>query len=311
MSLLASFKNKVSLPSISFGFSKGLALKVCLYLLFGSVMFSAFLGMRMAEHDAVPMLRNALASIPAVNIQPGKIDLSFFPPRLEVDSVYFAKKRSRNALVELNDLIITVDYGSLFTGRLGVDVSALCYGGKITAHAETGSLFDVSTVSAVVDIKNQPLGKIPFLRMQDPDLKGKGTVHVQYSGSTQDITKGEGRLTLAGSGLRFKNPVPIIKKERFEEMVVTASAALDGSTLTVKDFTVREKTMRGNVKGSMKMNLKNIIDSKVSMKSRLFIPPKDLIVELLDANAVNRLKAGEEITVSINGRLASPTIIMK
>lgn len=311
MSLLASFRNKVSLPSISFGFSKGLAVKVFVYLLFGGIMFSAFLGLRMAEQDAAPMLRKAITSVPAVNIQPGKIDLSFFPPRLEIDSVYFAKKRSRNALAELKDVIITLDYGSLLSGKLGANFSATGYGGKIKAHGMTGSFFDISTVSAVLEIKNQSFGQIPYLKALDPDMKGTGTVHLAYSGSTQDITKGEGKLTLAGSGLYFRNPVPVIQKENFENMVVTASAAFDGSSLTVDDFSVRDKTLRGNVKGSMKVNMNNIVDSKVSFKSNLFIPPKDLVVELLDPNAVKRLEAGEDITVSINGRIAAPTIIMK
>jgi len=272
--------------------------------------FGGFLGVRFAVQNVVSMLRNALKSVPGVNIQAGRIDISIIPPRLDVDSIYIAKKRSRTALLELTQLHIEPDYSVLLSGKLGASVSAKSHGGKIEGHVVTGS-FDLTTIAAGLDIKKLSLARVPYLASMDKKTQGTATLHLEYDGSIQDVRKAEGRLVAAGSNLRIKNPVPIIKKECFEDMVVTTTVDFDGTSLKVDNFRLREKTMRSDVKGSMKLNMRNIIDSKVSMRSSLYIPPQELIVELLDPKAVKRLESGDAIDVSINGRLASPAIVMK
>ena len=312
MLFFSSLKKKrtIKWPSVSLGIRipHATAVKTACYLLYGCLFCSIFLGIRIAEQQAVPTIRAALKNIRPVIVDAGTIQVSFIPPRLSINTLTIRDKRTRAALYAIKHVVVTPTFASLPSGSIGVEISGKAYEGSIAVQAASGSLFDFSTAAISATIANQSLGAIPAITAFDKNARGKATVSATYKGLTRDIKKGTGSLTFSGQNIQVRNPIPALKIPSFKNVAFNGSMKFSGVTCDINKLKLTSKKIRSSFKGSATLNTHNIAKTTLALSSKLFIPHTDLVTSLFDKRAIARLKNGRDVYVSIQGEARSPNI---
>ena len=306
---LSDFLSQLSgLLDFQVGASRSVMVKAAGYTLYGCVAFALFLGVHVFEDKMETLFCDALSGSSAVRVEPEGVTLSLIPPKLQMDALSISDPKTRGLLYELQRITVTPELLSLFSGRVRLNATSASYGGGIDATVTSGNLFDFNSVDVTLDVVKQSLDRVPFLIALDGRVKGTGNVHLAFTGPVQDILRSRGTVKIDGKNLRISNPVPLVKVSTFEKMTLAGALQFDGTKLDISRLSLTGDKLASHVKGTAKVNIKNLLRSKVALSSSLFIPPEKLVTTFIDNKSLKKLKAGKEVAVQISGEVSRPKI---
>lgn len=294
--------------SFQSGFSRNAMFKAIGYVLYGCVAFCLFLGVHVFEDKMEVVFSEAMSGVSAVHLEPEGVTLSLIPPKLQMDALTISDPKTKGLLYELQRVTVTPELLPLFSGRAKVNATSASYGGGIDVTVTSGALFDFDSVDVTVDIVKQSLDRVPFLIALDRRVKGTGNIHLALTGSIQDILHSRGTVKIDGKNLRISNPVPLVKMSTFEKMTLAGALQFDGTKLDISKLSLRGDKLASHVKGTANVNIRNLLRSKVTLSSSLFIPPEKLVTTFIDHKSLMKLKAGKEVAVKISGEVSRPKI---
>ena len=301
----------LGLDSIRSGLERSVITKVVCYVFFGCLTFSLFLGVHVAEDALKLSFYEGVHSVKAVKIETEGVSLSLLPPRMKLDTLLISDAKNKNLLYEMQRVVITPKLSSLFTGTAELSLTSASYGGGVSLVVSSGSFFDFEKIDVDLNIMQQSLERIPFVTAYDPRVGGTGDVHLVYSGSPQKIEQGQGTLRVTGKNLRVTNPVPLVKIPVFDKMGLTSTLVYNNGNLNIKSVKIAGKPVNGELQGTAKLNLKNLLRSNVALRTSLFVQPDKLVQALVDKKSLKKLKAGKRVKIAINGKLTNPRFALK
>ena len=281
--------------------------RLILLAVWGLIVFSLCLGMRLASARFADALRAGLPPQTGLRLATKGVTPLAFPPGAFAESLTLLNAHGR-PLVRLDAATVRLSLWSLATGRLGITVNSLVKGGELDATIASGILFDSGAVKAGAELQALPLDAVPALRALDKQLKGTVDGTVAYAASLDAPLAADAEVSLVASALNLGNFIPLLTPKRLPVMDVHLEARSEDGVATIERFEATAKNMNVTGQGQVGIDAKTPKDSTLDLDLTLSMAPSLIIRQLIKPEDYQRLKQGKSLTARLSGTIDRPRI---
>lgn len=281
--------------------------RVILLAVWGLIVFSLCLGMRLASARFADALRAGLPPQTGLRLAAKGVTPLAFPPGAFAESLTLLDAQGR-PLVRLDAATVRLSLWSLATGRLGITVNSLVRDGELDATIASGFLFDTGAIKADADLQALPLDAVPALSALDKHIKGTLDGTVAYAAALDDPLAADAEASLVASALDVVNFVPLMTPKRLPAIDVLLEARSEDGVATIERFEATAKNMRVTGQGQVGIDPKTPKDSTLDLDLTLSMAPSLIIRQLIQPEDYQRLKQGTPLTARLSGTIDRPRI---
>ncbi|NOY69514.1 MAG: type II secretion system protein GspN [Deltaproteobacteria bacterium] len=223
-----------------------------LYILFPSETVTTYLAYRLAQ----------LAPQSEFSIADARLTL---PPGLVFSEIDI--KFQKNPAAFLDRITVFPAYASFFKGRMGVDVNASLYDGKIVGYADFAKTGKAGDINADFRVLKVNLKSIPIIKeLARYRISGILSGNIKYGGPSFGAGKGSAHFSAKKCGIEFDSPVIGLNGLVFD--TGKTDITMEKQKINIEALDLNGRNLSVSATGSITLAA-NFSDSRIKLKGTL------------------------------------------